>query len=220
MSAEEIEGLTWEGAKKFDGKDGGLCEAHVLGRARVLERRCGDPESTRFALCLFEAPMGNGRAGSSLTLSPFRRPTLECMPTDAKAGCLYPNNARILNEARSRGFDNALVRDMLGNIAETGSSNIFMVKDGAVFTPAANRTFLAGITRSRVMALLREAGHEVIETSLTMADFEGADEIFTSGNYSKVLPVTRLEQRELQAGPVAAKARDLYMDWAHATGGK
>jgi len=53
-----------------------------------------------------------------------------------------------------------------------------------------------------------------------MADFEGADEIFTSGNYSKVLPVTRLEQRELQAGPVAAKARDLYMDWAHATGGK
>jgi branched-chain amino acid aminotransferase len=70
------------------------------------------------------------------------------------------------------------------------------------------------------MALLREAGHEVIETSLTMADFEGADEIFTSGNYSKVLPVTRLEQRELQAGPVATKARDLYMDWAHATGGK
>ena len=164
--------------------------------------------------------MGNGRAGSSLTLSPFRRPTLECMPTDAKAGCLYPNNARILNEARSRGFDNALVRDMLGNIAETGSSNIFMVKDGVVFTPAANRTFLAGITRSRVMALLGEAGHEVIETSLTMADFEGADEIFTSGNYSKVLPVTRLEQRELQAGPVATKARDLYMDWAHATGGK
>lgn len=107
---------------------------------------------------------------------------------------------------------------MLGNIAETGSSNIFMVRDGVVFTPAANKTFLAGITRSRVMDLLREAGLQVIETDLTMADFEAADEIFTSGNYSKVLPVTRIEQRELQAGPVTGKARDLYMDWAHTTG--
>ncbi|MEY9781997.1 branched-subunit amino acid aminotransferase/4-amino-4-deoxychorismate lyase [Sinorhizobium fredii] len=124
----------------------------------------------------------------------------------------------ILQEARSRGFDNALVRDMLGNIAETGSSNIFMVKDGVVFTPAANRTFLAGITRSRVMGLLREAGFEVIETTLTMADFEIADEMFTTGNYSKVVPVTRLDDRDLQAGPITAKARDLYMDWAHSSG--
>jgi branched-chain amino acid aminotransferase len=162
--------------------------------------------------------MGDAKAGSSLTLSPFRRPTVECMPTDAKAGCLYPNNARMLVEARKRGFDNALVRDMLGNVAETASSNVFMVKDGVVFTPAANRTFLAGITRSRVIGLLREAGFEVVETTLTVADFAGADEIFTSGNYSKVVPVTRLDDRDLQAGPVAAKARDLYFDWAHSGG--
>lgn len=106
---------------------------------------------------------------------------------------------------------------MLGNIAETGSSNIFMVKDGVVYTPAANKTFLAGITRFRVMSLLREAGFEVVETTMTMADFEAADEIFTTGNYSKVLPVTRLDDRDLQAGPIAAKARDLYMDWAHSS---
>ncbi len=70
------------------------------------------------------------------------------MPTNAKAGCLYPNNGRIPFEARSRGFDNALVRDMLGNVAETGSANIFMVRDGVAYTPAENHTFLAGITRS------------------------------------------------------------------------
>ena len=63
--------------------------------------------------------------------------------------------------------------------------------------------------------LLAGAGFEVVETSLTLADFEGADEIFTSGNYSKVVPVTRLESRDLQPGPIAAKAKDLYMDWAH-----
>lgn len=57
----------------------------------------------------------------------------------------------------------------------------------------------------------------MVETTLTLADFEAADEIFTSGNYSKVVPVTRLESRELQPGPVAAKAKDIYMDWAHST---
>jgi len=215
VSAEDIEALAWEGAGKFDGQTAIYIKPmywaeHGMPGSVVA----ADPDSTRFALCLFEAPMGEGPAGQSLTVSPFRRPTIECMPTDAKAGCLYPNNGRILIEARARGFSNALVRDMLGNIAETGSSNVFMVKDGVVFTPAANRTFLAGITRSRVITLLAGAGFEVVETSLTIADFESADEIFTSGNYSKVVPVTRLETRDLQPGPIAAKAKDLYMDWA------
>jgi branched-chain amino acid aminotransferase len=173
-----------------------------------------DPDSTRFALCLYESPM-LPPSGFSLTVSPFRRPTPETMPTDAKAGCLYPNNARAILEARSRGFDNALVRDMLGNVAETGASNIFMVKDGVVMTPAPNRCFLSGITRSRTIGLLRQAGHEVVEATLSVDDFMGADEIFSTGNHSKVVPVTRIEDRHLQAGPVAAKARKLYMDWAH-----
>ena len=218
MSAEEIEGLAWEGVKRFDGKTAIYVKPMYWAEHGSFSVVTPDPESTRFALCLFEAPMGDPHSGSSLMVSPFRRPTLESMPTDAKAGCLYPNNARILVDAKRRGFDNALVRDMLGNVAETGASNIFMVRDGVVFTPAANRTFLAGITRARVIGLLRSAGFEVVETSMTLADFETADEIFTSGNYSKVVPVTRLEDRHLQPGPVTAKARDLYFDWANSSG--
>ncbi|MBD9371448.1 branched-chain amino acid aminotransferase [Rhizobium sp. ARZ01] len=217
-SAEEIEGLAWEGVKKFDGKTAIYIKPmYWAEHGSPFSVVAPDPESTRFALCLFEAPLGNDRGGNSLTVSPFRRPTNECMPTDAKAGCLYPNNARILVEANKRGFENALVRDMLGNVAETGSSNVFMVKDGVVFTPAANHTFLAGITRFRTMKLLREAGFEVVETTLSVADFEKADEIFTTGNYSKVVPVNRLDDRSLQPGPVTAKARDLYFDWAHSS---
>lgn len=105
--------------------------------------------------------------GFSITLSPYRRPTLETMPVDAKAGCLYPNNARSLFEAHTRGFDNAVVCDVLGNVAELATSNIFMAKDGVVFTPVSNGTFLAGITRQRVVGLLRAGwGHSCI-TSLT-----------------------------------------------------
>ena len=64
-------------------------------------------------------------SGLSITLSPFRRPTLECAPVDAKASCNYPNNARALIEAHQRGFDNCLMRDMLGAIAELGNANVF-----------------------------------------------------------------------------------------------
>jgi branched-chain amino acid aminotransferase len=173
-----------------------------------------DAASTRFLLTLYETPMPLP-SGFSLTVSPYRRPSLECMPTDAKAGCLYPNNGRAILEAKSRGFDNALVRDMLGNVAETGTSNIFMVKDGVVLTPVPNGSFLNGITRQRVIALLREAGTEVRETVLSVADFLDADEIFSTGNYSKVVPVTRIEDRQLQPGPIHDRARRLYWDWAH-----
>ena len=175
-----------------------------------------DPESTRWCLTLFVAPMPQP-AGNSITLSPFRRPTRESAPLDAKAGCLYPNNARALIEARSRGFDNCLMCDLLGNVAEMGTANIFMVKDGVVFTPAANGTFLAGITRARVIKLLREAGAQVMETTLRYSDFQSADEIFSSGNYSKVSPVNRIDDRILQPGPVYRKARDLYWQFAHAS---
>jgi branched-chain amino acid aminotransferase len=137
------------------------------------------------------------------------------MPVDAKAGCLYPNNARALFEAQARGFDNAIVCDMLGNVAELATSNIFMAKNGVVYTPAANGTFLAGITRRRVIGLLRDAGVTVVETTLAYQDFEDADEIFSTGIYSKVVPVTRIGDRTLAFGPLYAKARELYWAFAH-----
>jgi branched-chain amino acid aminotransferase len=174
-----------------------------------------DPDSTRWCLCVYEAPLPKP-AGSAITLSPFRRPTAESAPVGAKAGCLYPNNSRALIEAHHRGFDNCLMRDMLGNVAELGTANVFLARDGVVATPAANGTFLNGITRQRVIALLREAGVTVTETTLSYEDFRNADEIFSSGNYSKVMPVNRIDDRSLQPGPLYRKARELYWDFAHA----
>ncbi|WP_204331103.1 aminotransferase class IV, partial [Proteus mirabilis] len=87
---------------------------------------------------------------------------------------------------------------MLGNVAETASSNIFMAKGGIVYTPITNGTFLNGITRQRTIALLRQAGVTVVEKSLTYGEFSEADEIFSSGNYSKVVPITRIDERPLQ----------------------
>lgn len=173
-----------------------------------------DPASTTFALCLEERPMAVP-GGFTITTTRFRRPTLETMPVNAKAACLYPNNARMLSEARAKGFGNALVCDTLGNVAELATSNVFFAKDGAVFTPVPNGTFLDGITRQRVIQLLRQDGVQVHEKSLTVDDFRAADEIFSSGNISKVMPVLGFDDRAFEYGPLARRARQLYWDWAH-----
>ncbi|WP_181708459.1 branched-chain amino acid aminotransferase [Chthonobacter rhizosphaerae] len=211
---EEIAEIARDGFTRFDGRtalyvrptywaeEGGFMSVPPLA------------ESTRFAMVLYEAPLPEP-TGFSATTTRFRRPLPETAPLDAKAGCLYPNNGRALMEAKSKGYDNALVCDMLGNVAEFATANVFIVKDGAVLTPAANGTFLAGITRSRVADLLRKDGFAVHETIVKVSDVLEADEIFASGNYSKVMPVTRFEDRDLQPGPVARRARELYFDFAH-----
>lgn len=176
------------------------------------------PDKTGFAICLEEIPMAPASASATLTRTRFRRPVLEDAVVNAKAGCLYPNNARMLAEGRAKGFSNVLVADAIGNVAETGTANIFMVKDGEVFTPVANGTFLAGITRARHMSNLTADGVTVHETVLTFEDFHAADEVFMSGNMSKVTPVTAFDDTQYQIGPIARRARELYWDWAASNG--
>ena len=214
LSVEEWIALAREGLRRFDKQDELYIRPMYWAETGSLGGIRHDPESTRWCLTIYQAPMPKP-AGGSITLSPFRRPTVECMPLEAKAGCLYPNNARAIVEAQSRGFDNCLMRDMLGNVAELGTANVFMAKDGVVYTPAANGTFLNGITRQRVIRLLREDGVTVVETTLSYGDFQGADEIFSTGNFSKVSPFTRIDDRALQPGLFYRKARALYWAFAH-----
>ncbi len=174
--------------------------------------------ATGFAICLEEIPMAPPEYATTLTTTRFRRPTLDSAVVNAKAGALYPNNARMLAEARAKGFGNALVADALGNVAETATANVFMVRDGEVFTPVANGTFLAGITRARHIANMRADGITVHETVLGFDDFRAADEIFLSGNMSKVTPVTQFDDTHYQIGPVTRRVRQLYWDWAHSAG--
>ena len=85
----------------------------------------------------------------------------------------------------ARGFGNCVVLDLLGNVAELATANIFIGKDGVVFTPAPNGTFLNGITRQRVIKLLRDAGVSVVETILSYRDVQNADEIFRQATIPK-----------------------------------
>jgi branched-chain amino acid aminotransferase len=172
------------------------------------------PTDSGFALTLFDAPMPPF-AGFSAMLSSRRRPSPLAATTDAKASALYPNVARALREAKSASFDNAVILDPDGQVAEFATANLFFVAaDGSVVTPAANGTFLAGITRARVIALLAEDGIDVRQRTVEPAELETAREIFSTGNYGKVMPCTRYGTHELPIGPVATRARALYMKFA------
>ncbi len=213
-TAGEILELMHEGVRRFGPK------AELYVRPMFWPTKGGkgpisiDGESTQFALCIYVSPM---RAGTPLALGlcrTIRRPTPESAPTDAKASCLYPNSSRGAAEMLARGFDNGIVLDALGNVAETCSSNVFLAKGGVVSTPIPNGTFLAGITRYRVIELLRDAGVKVDERTVKPGELDDADEIFTTGNAGKVQPVNRYESRHLQPGPLARQAHELYMTYS------
>lgn len=215
VSTEKWLELCEDGIRRFDKDTALYIRPMYWGERSGALLISPDPESTNWCLSIYEAPMRKPD-GFSVTLSPYRKPSIECMPTDAKAGCLYPNNARCLIEAQSRGFGNCVVLDLQGNVAEFATANLFIGKDGVVLTPKPTGSFLNGITRQRVVKLLRDDGVKVIETTLKYEDVESADEIFSTGNYSKVVPVNRIGERSLQPGPLFRKARELYWAFAHA----
>ncbi|MFN3643988.1 MAG: branched-chain amino acid aminotransferase [Gemmobacter sp.] len=214
LAADEIEGIARAGLRAYAPGTAvyvrpmyWAIDASPLGVAPA-------PGRTGFALCLEAVAMPDPDASTTLTTTRFRRPVMEDAVCNAKAGCLYPNNARMLVEAQAKGFGNALVADALGNVAEAATANVFIVRDGTVLTPIANGTFLAGITRARHIANLRAAGHAVHEAVLTFDDVRAADEVFLSGNFAKVTPVRQFDDVHYQIGPVTRAARALYWDWS------
>ncbi len=209
ITTEEMVELCHEGIQKFpDDAQLYICPLFYPSGGFVVP----DPDSTHFVLTVEEAPLPEP-TGFKACLSPFRRPAPEMAPTEAKAACLYPNVSRAVADANERGFDTGVMLDPDGNVAEFSSANLFMVKDGVVHTPEINGTFLNGITRQRVIQLLRDAGVEVVERAISYEELANADELFSTGNYSKVIPCIALDDRAMPKGPIYQAARDLYFDF-------
>ncbi len=208
LSVDAMEKLVREGVAKFPADAELYIRPLVFGTDGLL---IPVADKSAFALTLFDAAMPPF-TGFSACLSEQRRPDPLMAPTDAKASSLYANTTKALRLAKERGYDNAVVCDSQGNVAEFASANLFLVTpQGQVVTPVANGTFLSGITRARVIALLKEQGIEVEQRSVRPQELDTASEIFNTGNYGKVTPCVRYEARTLPVGPIASLARDCYM---------
>jgi branched-chain amino acid aminotransferase len=212
LSAGEIQEIVQDGILKFPRGTALYIRPFLWSTAGWM---APDPASTRIAISLTVTPMPEPKE-SRVMLSRFRRPSPETAPTDAKAVCLYAQAGRAAGEATSKGFDDAVMLDPLGNVAEFSAANLWIAKDGAAITPAPSGCFLNGITRQRLIKLLGAAGVPVHEKSLTFSDVLEADEVFSSGNFGKVLPITGVEDRAKPMGPIYQMARRLYWDFAHA----
>jgi branched-chain amino acid aminotransferase len=208
LSVDQMEQLVREGVAKFPADAELYIRPLVFGTDGLL---IPVADKSAFALTLFDAPMP-AFTGFSACLSELRRPDPLMAPTDAKASSLYANTSKALRLAKERGFDNAVVCDSQGNVAEFATANLFLVTpQGTVVTPVANGTFLSGITRARVIALLKEEGIAVEQRTVRPEELDTAVEIFNTGNYGKVTPCIRYGERALPVGPIATLARDRYM---------
>ena len=214
-SEKEIYDLILEGLANYTKQSAVYIRPMYWGIGNGYSAIVPDAANIGFCICLEEIPMASNTNTTTLTRTSFHRPILTDNLCNAKAGCLYPNNARMLQEASTKGFNNALVADAVGNVAETATSNVFLVKDGEIFTPIPNGTFLAGITRSRHIQNLKSDGYQVNECVLKFEDFSRADEVFLTGNMTKITPVSLFDDIKYEIGPVTKRARSLYFDWAN-----
>ncbi|MBK1664912.1 branched chain amino acid aminotransferase [Rhodospirillum rubrum] len=217
LTGAEIADFAWEGISRFkdhyeDAGDLYICPM-IYGETGFI---MPDADSAQFVLCLWETPMPEP-VGFSACLTPFRRPARDMAPTEAKASCLYPNVGRAVRAAKERGFETAVMLDPAGNVAEFSYTNLFFAKGSQVITPAPNGTFLNGLTRQRIIRLLRDDGVDVVERAVDFAEVLEADEVFATGNYFKVGTCVKVEDRTFEPGPYYRKARALYWEFARTT---
>ena len=135
----------------------------------------------------------------------------------AKANGNYINSMLALDEALNKGYDEALLLDSKGNVAEGSGENIFMVKDGAIFTPTLVAS-LNGITRNTIITLAKELGYDVSETTMKIEELYDADEVFFTGSAAEVTPIREIDDHTIgngSRGPVTEKLQTMYFDLVH-----
>lgn len=147
--------------------------------------------------------------GIRLDWSKWRRPSPESAPVHAKAAGLYMICTLSKHEAESKGYDDALMLDWRGQVAETTGANIFLVMDGALHTPKPD-CFLDGITRRSVIELAKIRGYEIIERPIMPEEVAKADEIFVTGTAAEVTPVGRIGNQDFTVGPVTKELLEDY----------
>ena len=135
----------------------------------------------------------------------------------AKANGNYINSMLALDEAMSKGYDEALLLDSKGNVAEGSGENIFMIKDGVIYTPTLVAS-LNGITRNTIMTLAKEQGIDVVETTMKIEELYDADEVFFTGSAAEVTPIREIDDNSIgngSRGPITEKLQTMYFDLVH-----
>ncbi|OUR71457.1 branched chain amino acid aminotransferase [Methylophaga sp. 41_12_T18] len=156
----------------------------------------------------------NMKNGIRIKTSSFTRHHVNITMCKAKANGNYMNSIMALQEAVNDGYDEALLLDAEGFVAEGSGENFFMVRDGVLYTPELTSA-LEGITRATVMTLAEDIGLKVVEKRITRDEVYVADEAFFTGTAAEVTPIRELDNREIGnggRGPITEQLQSLYFD--------
>ncbi len=158
-------------------------------------------------------PGGTGTPLFRASISPYLKTPSRALPSTVKAGGHYTNSIRALAEAANRGFDETILRNDRGDVAEGSGENIFVVRDGVVITNDADADILPGITRASVLALAREAGITTRVRPLTLEDLDAADEAFFTGTAAEVVPIVQIDDHVFAGeGELTQRLRTAYTE--------
>ncbi|WP_218182523.1 branched-chain amino acid transaminase [Halarchaeum sp. CBA1220] len=158
--------------------------------------------------------------GIDVMVSSWRKHASSQIPTNAKTNGLYVNSLLAGEEARRNGYEEALVLNKEGNVAEGPGENLFMVRDGELYTPALSESILDGITRDTVITLAEERGIPVHETAISRGELNTADELFFTGSAAEVTPIRKVDNVVIgdgSRGPVTEELQSAFFDLVERT---
>ncbi len=156
-------------------------------------------------------PKAGENKGLALKTSEWRRPDPRTMPVQSKASGIYTIGTLAKHAADKAGYDDALLLDYKGRVAESSGSNLFAVKDGMLKTPVPE-CFLNGITRQTIIKLARDMGYKVEETIIMPEELADFDEIFVTGTAAEVAAVGKIDDIEYEIGPITKALEKAYGD--------
>jgi len=151
--------------------------------------------------------------GAHVTISPWKKYQSKSFPASTKSSGTYLNSLLAVQDAKSRGFDEALLLNLDGTIAEGSGQNFFIIKNGIFHTNDKNANILMGITRETVLTLIKDLGMEYKIADITQDDLYNADEAFFTGSASEVTPIRKIDDHKFsdgKAGELTLKIQDLY----------
>jgi branched-chain amino acid aminotransferase len=157
--------------------------------------------------------LANADAGVRVTVSPIRKFDNSAIPAWAKACGQYINSARAVNEAQKRGFDEALLLNSQGLVAEGSGENLFVVKNGGIVTNDKDASILMGVTRASVLEIAKDLGIEATVAPISVEDVLGADELFFTGTAVEVTAIREVDGRVIgdgKPGPVTRRIQDTF----------
>jgi branched-chain amino acid aminotransferase len=163
------------------------------------------------------------KAGIRVKISTWQRVGPNVIPHVSKATGIYLNSMLAVMEANRGGYDEAILLTSDGFVADGSGENVFVVKDGTIFTPDLSTSILPGITRDTMIQIAQDLGYTVIEKNLIRTDLFLADEVFMTGTAAEITPINSIDDVEIGVGPVTLELQEAYMDtvrgrserWSH-----